>query len=141
MHVGGIFCDLAQDFYCIHHAAFVSWITFLWNSQSIRRLVQVPFPISLIEDSKSKKIHLTQLKIFFPNWGTLKHGVPQGPILWPLLFIIYINVLPLRINSASEPILLFYDTTVIIPSRNFKDFCSASNQYSLIWLYGLLLII
>jgi len=43
------------------------------------------------------------------------------------LFIIYINNLPLRINYVSEPVLFTDDTSDIISSRNFKDFCSVSN--------------
>ena len=57
----------------------------------------------------------------------MKHGVPLGSILGSLLFIIYIKDLPLRLNSVSEPILFADDTSVIISSRNFKDFCSVSN--------------
>jgi len=41
--------------------------------------------------------------------------------------MIYINDLPLRINSISEPILFTDDTSVIVSSRNFEDFCSMSN--------------
>jgi hypothetical protein len=44
------------------------------------------------------------------------------------LFIIFINDLPLRINLVSEPILIVYETSVIISSRNFEDFCSVSNM-------------
>jgi len=65
-------------------------------------------------------------KHFFSAWGTLKHGVSQGSILGPALFIIYIYIyiyyLPLVINSISEPILFADNTSVIISSRNFKDF-------------------
>ena len=41
----------------------------------------------------------------------------------------YINDLPLRINCVSEQILFSDDTSVIIPSRNFKDFCLMSNLF------------
>jgi hypothetical protein len=58
----------------------------------------------------------------------MKHGVPHGSILEPPFFITHINDLPLRINSVSDPILFADDTSVIITSRNFEDFCSVSNS-------------
>jgi hypothetical protein len=58
----------------------------------------------------------------------MKHGIPQESIPEPLLFTICINNLPLRINLVSEPILFTDDTSDIISSRNFKDFCLVSNS-------------
>jgi hypothetical protein len=37
------------------------------------------------------------------------------------------NDLCMRINSVSETVLFTDDTSVIISSRNFKDFCSLLN--------------
>jgi hypothetical protein len=87
--------------------------------------------IELTEDRKLKKNHLTQLK-FFSLTEYNKHGVPQGSILRAPFFIIHVNVLPLRINSASEPILFADYTSFIITSRNFEEFFSLSqtkNEY------------
>jgi hypothetical protein len=64
---------------------------------------------------------------FFSNWGTVKHGVPQGSILGSLLFIIYINDLPPTINNLSKPIIFADDTTALIYSKNFDDFSTISN--------------
>ena len=65
---------------------------------------------------------------FFFDWGTLKHGVPQGSIPGPLLFIMCINDLPLRSYSVSDQILFADDIASVIISRcNFKYFCSVAN--------------
>jgi hypothetical protein len=124
LRVGGIFCDLSKTFDCLNHeilltklhlcgiqGVIIDWVrSYLTNR---RQKVQI----------KS----LSSSENFFSDWDILKHGVPQGSILGPLLVLVYINDLPPRINSLAEPILFADDTSVIISNRNFRDFSATSN--------------
>jgi hypothetical protein len=75
----------------------------------------------------------------YSSWGTIKYGVPQGSMLGPLLFIIYINDLSPTVNTLAVPIIFADDTSVIISNKNLHDFCICQTGFYLISVNGLLL--
>ena len=55
-------------------------------------------------------------------WEKITDGIPQGLVLGPLLFLIYVNDLPKTVNDKTVPILFADDTIIIAKSPNSKDF-------------------
>jgi len=64
----------------------------------------------------------------FSKWEKVQHRVPQGSVLGPLLFLIYVNDLLKSVSDKSSPILFADDTSFIIANRDETKFKFNTNE-------------
>ena len=65
---------------------------------------------------------------YFSKWEEVQHGVQQGSVLGPLLFLIYIDDLSKSVSDKSSPILFADDTSFIITNPDKDKFKFNTNE-------------
>ena len=56
----------------------------------------------------------------------IKQGVPQGSVLGPALFLLFVNDIPLHLTNSTVDV--YADDTTITASTNFSDLCSMTQR-------------
>jgi endonuclease/exonuclease/phosphatase family metal-dependent hydrolase len=115
---GALFVDFAKAFDVIDHDLLLKKLRYYSISENTILLLK-----SFLID-REQTVFINKLK---SNPQLIKYGVPQGSVLGPLLFSIYINDLPLHITDKCE---MFADDTTLHSSAVDVDSLSVSLQRS-----------
>jgi hypothetical protein len=122
--VGGIFCYLRKAFDCVSHEILLSKLEFYGIKGIFGTLIK-----SYLKDRYQRvTIKDTANNPTFSDWKPIKHGVPLGSILDPLLFLLYINDLSMVTGKNAKLILYADDTSFIIANPRPMVFTNNVNE-------------
>ncbi|CAF4883983.1 unnamed protein product [Pieris macdunnoughi] len=100
----GVFCDLSKAFDCVHPDILVGKLQHYGVDGKASSLMN-----SYLK-GRIQRVHVNG--VTSPG-SQVSMGVPQGSILGPFLFLIYINDLPFFVNEVHEMVLFADDTSLL----------------------------
>ena len=122
LEVRSVYLDMSKAFDKVWHAGLI----FKLQQNGIEGKL-----LNLFSNYLSNRKQRVVLNGMESSWGNVKAGVPQGSVLGPLLFLVYINDLEQGIESHVK---FFADDTSLFSIVNDPVVSAASLQHDLNWI-------
>ena len=123
---GAVLMDLSKAFECIRHDLLIAKLHAYGFSREA---------LTLINDYLTNRQQRVKVNGPFSSWKSVTRGVPQGSVLGPLLFNIYINDLLLFIqnsdicNYADDTTIYAWDKNLDNISHRLETDCSVALEW------------
>ena len=114
----GVFIDLRKAFDTVDHTILLCKL----SHYGIRGIINDWYASYLIDRTQT-----TQVEASISSKGKILFGVPQGSVLGPLLFLIYINDI-YHVSSKLNFYLFADDTNILYVNNNLKSLESVVNE-------------
>jgi hypothetical protein len=101
-------------FDCVHHSLLLSKLEYYGIGGAVLNWLK-----SYFSNRKQRvTLHFFNLP-HLSDWEVVKRGVPQGSVLGPLLFNLYLNDFPSIVNKHSNTIIFVDDTSILVSSSDY----------------------
>ena len=110
-----VYFDFAKAFDSVNHDLLLQKLKYSYNIEG--RLLK--FLISYLADRKQHVI----IDSSKSDVKSVLSGVPQGSILGPILFVLFINDLPVGLNEGTNLVLYADDTKIWRAINSYEDYC------------------
>ena len=132
----GIFCDLSRAFECVEHGRLVSKL----ESYGLRGVAGrwiVSYLLERRQYVSVKQIRSNHLQYYASDLLNVLTGVPQGSVLGPILFLLYINDLGKYVDCNGSTVTLYADDASFLISGEsqmlLKSRCNSALERAAEW--------
>lgn len=114
-----VFCDLSKAFDCVSHDILL---------RKLEHYGIVNNELNILQSYLTNRFQLTEINGCRSHQSSVKIGVPQGSILGPLLFLIYINDISTVFNDNIDIILFADDTSLVVKDKTNDGISAKFNK-------------